>query len=1544
MKGDPQSLEERIAGLDTRKRELLERLLREKKEAAARVATIPRRKPSNTAPLSFAQQRIWFLDQLTPGSSFYNETTTLRLSFGLDVAVLQRSVKEIVRRHDALRTTFRSVDGHPVEVIASALALELPLIDLRSLPKASREREAMRLCEKQAGEPFDLAKGPLLRAAVLQLGRQDYVFVLTMHHIVCDGWSMTVFFRELTVLFEAFSAGSPSPLPELPIQYADFAVWQQARLQGELLERELAYWKAQLADLPMLQLATDKPRPAAQTFRGAHEPFTIPESLAGELRRLSSREGVTLFMTVLAAFQSLLYRYTGQEDIVVGAPIASRTRAELEGLIGFFVNTLVMRTNLAGGPTFRELLARVQAVALGAYAHQELPFEKLVEELQPERDMSRNPLFQVIFQLFSDPGASSGSKGEAFPSLEVEAHTAKFDLRLDLCEIGPGLEGHFEYSTDLFDRPTISRMSEHFLRLLEGIAANPDCPISRLPLLTDRERHQLIVEWNATETEYPRGNCVHQLFEQQVERLPEAVAVIFGDQRQTYRELNCRSNQLARFLRSKGVGPETLVAISIDRSVEMLIGLLGILKAGGAYVPLDLSYPKERLGFLMEDAGIRFVLAASARPGETFGRDVQVISLDEASEQIRGHPDTNPNNQAGPDHLCYVMHTSGSTGRPKAVAVPHRGVVRLVRNTNYVALRESDVFLQFAPLSFDASTFEIWGCLLNGSRLVVFPPYVPSLGELGQAIRQNGVTVLWLTCALFHQMVDQHLDDLRSVRQLLAGGDVLSVPHVLRAVSELKDCHVINGYGPTENTTFTCTFWIQGPEQIVTSVPIGRPIANTRVYVLDSHFNPVPIGVSGELFIGGDGLATGYFGRSDLTAEKFIRNRISTEPGDRLYRTGDLVRYRPDGNLEFLGRIDQQVKIRGFRIEPAEIEGALSQHPGVQETAVIAREDTPGDKRLVAYVVPNFDYVGASSRDGRAEQISHWQLVFDDSLRDETPQEDATFNLSGWNSSYTGLPIPAQEMREQVDQTVDRIMRLRPNSLLEIGCGTGLLLFRIAPQCSRYVGTDFSPVILGHLGQQLRRAGLDHVTLLERTADSFEDIEQAAFDVVVLNSVVQYFPDVEYLSRVLEGAIKAVRPGGHVFIGDVRNLALLEAFNTSVELFRAQPALSVRDLRARIQSQVRHERELLVDPAFFAVLKHQLPRIGRVYVQPKRGRHNNELTLFRYDAILEVCDGSRDLPETQWLEWPQIGSLGALVRLLDESRVEVFGIRGVPSERLRIAMKAVELLAGAIMWETAGELREFLKQMDAKGVHPEALWDLSEQYEVEVGWNGSGVDGRYDVLLARRGSETARSIVGFPVAARARANLLTTYVNNPIQCEFAEKLVPELRAFLRDRLPEFMIPTAFVVMDALPVNASGKLDRRALPVPNQLRLELREGFVAPRNQVEQALAQIWAEVLGLERIGVEDNFFDLGGHSLLATQVISRVRTQFGVELPLRTLFESPTVAGLARCVEERRMRPQDATPGAAESISPGAINLDQLTDEDVDLMLKGMLAGGDGA
>nr|WP_279636949.1 non-ribosomal peptide synthetase [Corallococcus llansteffanensis] len=915
-------------------------------------------------PLSFAQQRLWFIEQLGTVGIAYSLPSLLKLEGTLDTLVLLEAFDELVRRHESLRTTFRTHEGTPSQVVHPPFPMPLRSEDLTGLATPEeRQAEAMRLALEEAHAPFDLEHGPLFRGLLVKIAPTEHVLVLNTHHIVSDGWSTGVLVREMGALYAAFSAGQPSPLPELTVQYADHSLWQRGWLQGEVLEEQIGYWREQLADAaPFLDLPTDHPRPAQQSFQAADEPVRLSRELSEALETLAKQESATPYMLLLTAFSLLLHRYAGQEDVVIGSPIAGRRHAESEALIGYFANTVVLRTRVRGTLTFRELLAQVRATTLGAYEHQDLPFEKLVEVLKPERDLSRTPVFQVTFTLQNAPLPEVTLPELTLRPIHEDASIILFDQQLQLTRGPDGFVGGLLYNTNLFTQPTAAGMVHRLRMLLEAAVRAPDARLSDLPWLTPEERQRLLVVWNDTSRDYPRDASVPALFTEQAARTPEAIALKSGTAQLSYAALEKASNQLAHHLRRMGVRPGDRVGLCLERSFELVVGMLGILKAGAAYVPVEAKYPADRITWIFQEAGVSVLVTQEALADELPAvADLQVL-LDADAAQLAKQPDTLPDVKVPAEALAYVMFTSGSTGRPKGVSVPQRGIVRLVRGNDFIHFGPEEVFLQLAPVAFDASTLEVWGALLNGAKLVLAPPKTLSYAELGRLLTGEGITTLWLTAALFEQMVLDQGKALSGVRQVLAGGDVLPVERVRDHLARLPSGAVlVNGYGPTENTTFSATLALRAGDSVGRSVPIGRPLAQSTAYVLDASLQPVPVGVPGALYVGGDGLAWGYLQRPDLTAERFIPHPFATEPGARLYSTGDKVRWQADGTLEFLGRTDFQVKIRGFRIEPGEVEAVLRQSSQVREAVVVAREDVPGEKRLVAYVVTTGDRLDAGA-------------------------------------------------------------------------------------------------------------------------------------------------------------------------------------------------------------------------------------------------------------------------------------------------------------------------------------------------------------------------------------------------------------------------------------------------------------------------------------------------------------------------------------------------------------------------------------------------------
>jgi amino acid adenylation domain-containing protein len=1452
-------------------------------------------------PLSFAQSRIWFLDRMEGSSVEYNMPEALRLKGNLDIESLERTIYEIVRRHESLRTHFEEIDGRPVQVIKDEVNIKIPIIDLTGMKEKEREHEVKQIIRDEANKAFDLGKGSVLRVRIIKLTDNEHILLRTFHHIVSDGWSMGVFLREFATLYETFTKGGKPSLPELIIQYADFAIWQRSWLDDSTIDSGLEYWRNQLKGAPpLLELPITNPRPAIQTFDAGHYASKLEPQLIYQLRKLSGKNGCTLFMTLLSAFSVLLYRYSGCKDIVVGSPIANRQRPELEELIGFFVNSIVMRTDLSGNPAFMELLSRVRQTTLDAYAHQDIPFEKIVEELEPERNMSYTPLYQIVFALQNAPmGKQELSDIEITPIIPDDIRV-RFDLEVHCFEDGDDIHSVFIYNKDLFDETAIECMSHHFTTLLEGIVKQPETEISRLPILTPQEKNQLLFKWNQTGCKYPKEKTVVDLFEEQAETVPDNIALVYQDEKLTYRELNRKANQLAHYLMKQGVKPEKLTGLCIERSTLMIIGILGILKAGGGYVPLDPDYPRERLNYMIDDSDLDIVLSTENIKDKLPESIQTVILLDRDWDQADRECTENSDRQSGTDNLAYVIYTSGSTGVPKGVLVEHGNLFHStwVRK-EYYRSTGLETFLLLSPVSFDSSVPGIFWSLTQGVMLVL-PEQQLDVGVLIRLMAEHRVTHLISVPALYSALLSlPDSFDLTNLRVAIIAGESGSRNLLSQHYAKLPNTRLFNEYGPTEGTVWCSVHCFKNPHDNLAC--IGSPIANTKIYILDVDLNNTPPGIPGELCIEGAGLARGYRNRPDLTAERFIPNPFNNTPGSRLYKTGDLCRYLSDGSIEFIGRIDNQVKLRGYRIELGEIESVLASHPDVQHSAVIMCEDRAHDKKLAAYVV-----VGAESGTMQSEfrekslsnHVSHWRELYENIHTQPTSDEQDDFNIKGWNSSYTGEPIPAEEMREWVDQTVSRIQALSPDRVLEIGCGTGLLLLRIAPHCTTYTGTDFSDTALSSLENYIKkRRDLSHVTLYNKSAEETGFLEDNNIDTVILNSVAQYFPGMDYLFKVIEALVKTVKRGGAIFLGDLRCLPLFETFHTSVLLHKAENDMSLDELRLLIKQSMLEEKELVIHPEFFTMLKEHLPAIGRVDIAPKRGDYCNELSLFRYDVTLHIGPKQQMDEDIEWVVWNDSLDLKNKLRSYDKSLEKTIGFRGVRDDRIAKYVYAVELLHDAQCdLKNVGEFRDHIAQKFATEtirITPETIYTLAGKYLVN--WMDIDATGSYNIIISGKWNVTdtfvkdAHENEDFPLQVRVHS-----YGNNPLKTQENREQIKSLRGYLAERIPDYMLPATITILDEMPLTPSGKIDRNGLPDPDQTGIISGAEYRAPCNRIEEELVTIWGELLGKERIGIDDNFFELGGHSLKAVRVISKIHYELGVEVNLRNLFLYPTISGLA--------------------------------------------------
>lgn len=1050
---------------------------------------------------------------------------------------------------------------------------------------------------------------------------------------------------------------------------------------------------------------------------------------------------------------------------------------------------------------------------------------------------------------------------------------------------------------------------------------------------------------------------IHQLIEHQVAVTPNAVAIAFPDQALTYHQitygqLNTQANQLAHYLKKLGVKSETLVGLYVERSSITIVGMLAILKAGGAYVPLDPTYPRERIALMLEDSQLPVILTQSRYASELSFYQARLVYLDTEWSEIELESPFNLELSITAKNLAYVIYTSGSTGKPKGVMIEHGSLTNFVQAIGQeYAIVPSDKLLQFASISFDVAIEEIFVSLVQGATLVLrSQEMLRSIPAFLQTCQDLELTVLNLPTAFWHQIcVELPLSRFPDTVRLVVIGSERALPRWLGVWRKYAPSRIrlINAYGPTEATVSSTVCDLSGPNAVEVGdrvLPIGKAIDNVQTYVLDAELQPVEVGVIGELYIAGAGLARGYLNRPDLTAVKFIEQPHGCEGKIRLYKTGDLVRCRPDGNLEFLDRTDHQEKIRGFRVELSGIETILEQHPDVQQAIVIAREDVPGEKRLVGYVVPNANAIVSSAAmvdNLVVEHLTQWQTIHSDDYFNEVATHwDATFNISGWVNSYTGQQIPDEEMREWVAQTVNRILSLHPQQVLEIGCGTGLMLFRVAPYCQAYVGTDFSPTALRYVQQQIPKFDLSHVSLLQRSADDLQGIKLNSFDTVIINSVIQYFPSVDYLVEVIEKVLQVVEPGGSIFIGDVRSYSLLPAFATWVELHQIKDDQEIAELRRRIQTRLQQEEELTLDPEFFHALQHRYPEITQVHIRVKEGSFVNELTQFRYDVLLQitpsVIHSINTSPELEWLDWQKQNlSLSELKQRLQVTQPDVLGIRAIPNNRVLAAVKTVEWLSRSDCPQSIAELRQIIQAFEMKGVDPQDLWQLSQEmnYAIAIHCSASkdkveppaySAESCYEIVLHRCPLNLTQSWIPLPPQSISPRPWYT-YANNPLQGKISQNLVPQLRSYLQGKLPSYMVPAVLVLVDQLPLTLNGKINRRELPIPSSDRPPLKEAFVAPRTVLEQELASLWSAVLGVTRIGINDNFFELGGDSLRTTQLIFRIETAYQVVVSLIDFFAIPTISGLANVIHQGKINDKSPTEWMSLSQLQAEAKLDPL-------------------
>ncbi|CAN3130011.1 non-ribosomal peptide synthase/polyketide synthase [Mycobacterium sp. smrl_JER01] len=1449
---------------------------------------VPAQRPE-VVPLSFAQSRLWFLDRFAGGIVTYNMPTAFEVTGPLDVDALGAALDDLIARHESLRTVFPDVDGVPHQQVLPAR----PGLWRRGAQAvlALSEQQAAAELTALAGHRFDLSAEAPIRAQIYALGPQRHAVGIVVHHIASDGWSIAPLVRDLGVAYASRCAGQEPGWPALPVQYIDYALWQRAQFgdladSDSLIAAQLAYWQDALAGMPeQLQLPTDRPYPAVADYRGATIDIAWPVSLQQRVRAVARAHNATEFMVIQAAFAVLLSKISSSSDVAVGFPIAGRNDAALQELVGFFVNTLVLRVDLTGDPTLMDVLAQVRRRSLAAYENQDVPFEVLVERLNPARSLSRQPLIQVMlaWQNFAGGGDAAGALalgGLEISPLGADTHTARMDLLINLADhftasgADDGICGVVEFRTDVFEPDTIRTLLGRFQRVLTALTDDPARRLSAVDVLEVQERVALDAWGNRAVLSGPptAAGSIPTEWAAQVARTPDAAAVTFEGRTVTYGELDAASNRLAHVLSEYGAAPGVAVALLFTRSVDAIIAILAVLKTGAAYLPIDPSAPAARIGFMMADAAP--VAAVTVAPLHCLldGFDVPIIDM--ADARVPARPGTELPVPA-PDDVAYLIYTSGTTGVPKGVAITHRNVTQLMESLDADILR-GGVWTQCHSLAFDVSVCEMWGALLTGGRVVVVSESTArSPEEFHALLVAERVTVLSRTPSAFYAL--QTVDALQPgadlpLEAVLFAGEALE-PRRLRAwlTRHRGRPRMINLYGTTETTVHASFGEISDCDADSNDSPVGVPLATLAFFVLDASLHPVPPGVVGDLYVAGAGVGVGYWRRSFLTASRFLACPFGP-PGTRMYRTGDLVSWGADGRLNYVGRADEQVKVRGYRIELGEVENALLACPEVTQ-AVATVHDTGAGGHLVAYVT--LDDAPGAGHD--AAIVEEWQRMYDD-LYDGPDVPEFGDDFRGWNSSYTGAPLPVDEMAEWRSATVDHILSLRPRRVLEIGAGSGLVLSQVAPHCEHYVATDMSAVAVNGIDRALRRSQApwrDRVRLLNQPAHVTDGLAPGSFDVIVLNSIVQYFPHRGYLTDVLDTALDLLAPGGCLFVGDVRHHLLQSAFQTGVARARAAYADSA-EIRERVRRAIVAEAELLLSPEFFTCWAAERSAVGGVDIRVKRGRADNELTRYRYDVVLRKAPAAvRSVADAPPWTWPSCGGPEGLVRRLTSERPSTVRVCAIPRTGLMSDVVMEQALA-------AGQSPDLMDETPDSAT-PEQLHDIAAAagYGVAVTWGGE--PGTLDaVFLADH--DGALTDVYLP---RAEGRHRAGHTNTP----HTNSTIGTLRRRLGERLPDYMVPAHIIAVDEFPLTSSGKLDRTALPAP----VFTATAFEAPANTTEQVIADIYAQVLGVDRVGVDDSFFDLGGDSLSAMRAVAAINAALDTRLAVRTVFYAPSVRSLSQ-------------------------------------------------
>lgn len=1480
------------SNLSSDKLKILEKL-KKKKITENNLSITKRKNNSNREVLSFQQQRLWFLDQLVPNNPAYNVVMAFHTSGDVSLELVEKCLNIIIDRHEILRTNFKNVEGVGYQEINENVSAKLIIEDLTKYSREEQDNVFKEKSKEESKYVFDLSNELLIRMTAYILGDNKYIFLLNVHHIIIDGWSMGILFSELLNIYSKLYKGEELKLKPLELQYADYSAWQREYFKGKELERQLAYWKNNLGNkIYSTDLPTDKLRPPVQNFKGGNFKLSLGKKLTEDIMLLSKNNNSTPYMVLMAALNILLYKYTKNNDIVIGTPIANRNRVEIEQIMGFFVNTLVFKTKLEDDINFTQVLDRVKDTANGAYMHQDLPFELLVDSLHPTRDMSYNPLFQVCFVYQNTPKPENTLSISLDKVEEIRNDTSKFDLWIQAQDEDDEIILDIEYNSNIFNLITITKLIDSYKKLLSSVTENQSTNISNIDIVANEDKDNVLYKWNNTKVDYNTEDNLFMLVQKQMNENPNNIAIRFNNEGMTYKELNNKVNVISSYLNKKGVKNNSYIGICMERSFEMITTILAIIKLGAAYVPLDPTYPKDRLNYMIEDSNTPFIIAQSKFVDLLEESNSTIVNIEDIYDNNDIHIELQPYNICG-DDIAYMIYTSGSTGKPKGVMNTHKGIInRLKWMEKELNISSKDNILQKTPFSFDVSLWEIFLPLISGATLVLAKPEGhKDAVYLCQYIISEKITRIHFVPSMLSVFLEyDEIKEINSLKTVVCSGEALPIDVKDKFFNKIN-AELYNFYGPTEAAVDVSFFKCEKANNYRT-VPIGKAIANTSLYILDDNLNVVPIGVAGEIYIGGVQVAKGYYNKNDLTAERFINNPYKN--GEIMYRTGDLGRYLFDGNIEYIGRIDSQVKIRGFRIELEEIENRIAEENDVKRAIVTSYKDEENDGKIVAYIVANENIELEDNNDKLdKEQLEHWSTVFDNAYDEENKNND-DFNIVSWKSSYSGNDFSKDEMKIWVDTTVNRILELNPSKVLEIGCGTGLLLSRVAKHCNKYVGCDFSQKAISYVNNVLIKRDKD-LRNAEVYLSSAEDLKVSEkFDTVVINSVVQYFPNASYLINIIKNSINKLDNSGYIFIGDVRNYNLINNFANEVVYNKINENIQKKAFERKVESIVRNEEELIIAPEFFYKLKEELSEISNIEILLKESPYVNELTEYRYDVILHINKDEEKISNVSWLDYNDGEySIDVIGNFIKASSPNYIGIKNIKNDRLSLINSFIDKKE----YLPKDYEISFVNEEYHNGINPNEWFKLGEKlnYNVKISWMTNNNKGDYKVILIKNGLDMI--LDDYKDNIKLINKELSYYINNPLLEKIKRIITPKIKENLKKKLPEYMIPSNFIVINDIPINNNGKLDYKALPKPYIDETIFEGEIIEPSTETEKIVSEVWKDVLALDKISIMSDFFELGGDSIKSILVVSKLKKK-GIIINPQIIFQNSTIKELSKVID----------------------------------------------